>query len=94
MSYKCDDNFSKYLKQVDKVNDTLHYKRASYCHNTMKLCGFSSIFDFHARMDRKEALERLCANIEWLLKWYHLHKVLYEQTKRENEVPSNNCSNI
>ena len=94
ISYKCDDDFSKYLKQVDTINDTLHYKRSSYCHNIMKLCGFSSIFDVHGRMDRKEALERLRDNMEWLLKWYHLHKVSYEQTKRENEVPSNNWTNM
>ena len=60
----------------------------------MKLCGFSSIFDVDGRMDRKEALERLRDNMEWLSKWYHLHKVSYEQTKRENEVPSNNWTNM
>ena len=30
ISYKCDDDFSKYLKQVDTVNDTLLYKLAAY----------------------------------------------------------------
>ena len=79
ISYKCDDDFSKYLKQVDTINDTLYYKRASYCHDIMKLCGFSSIFDVHARIDKKIALERLRANIKWLLKWYHLEKMKFHR---------------
>ena len=85
----CTD-FHKFISELDLYND-LSDKCTSYCYKIMNICGFSSIFDVHATVNKKKTFGALRANIEWLGTWYHFHKlkVCYKQTKRGDEVPSN-----
>ena len=62
-------------------------KRQYYCNKILSVIGFSSIFDIMTRVNKRDVMQKLRDNIEWLKKMYQLHRVSYQKTTRINEPP-------